>query len=55
MLSVVSNLEHLMGYWIMDSALGTSDSNGYGYKFEGRVMKVTKGAMIVTKVKRPKF
>jgi hypothetical protein len=29
--------------------LGTLDSNGYGYKSEGRVMKVTKGAMIVMK------
>jgi hypothetical protein len=30
-------------------SLGTLDSNGYGYKSEGRVMKVTKGVMIVTK------
>jgi hypothetical protein len=55
MLSVVSNSEHLMGYWIMDSTLGTSDSNDYGYKSESGVMKVTKGAIIVMKVKCPKF
>jgi hypothetical protein len=29
--------------------LGTLDSNGYGYKSEGRVIKVTKGAMVVMK------
>ena len=27
--------------------LGTLDSNGYGYKSEGGIMKVTKGAMVV--------
>jgi hypothetical protein len=30
-------------------SLGTLDSNNYGYKFEGLVMKVTKGAMVVMK------
>ena len=30
-------------------SLGTLDSNGYGYKSEGGVMKVTKGAMIMMK------
>jgi hypothetical protein len=30
-------------------SLGTLDSNGYSYKSEGGVMKVTKGVMIVTK------
>jgi hypothetical protein len=30
-------------------SLGTLYSNGYGYKYEGRVMKLTKGAMIVMK------
>jgi hypothetical protein len=30
-------------------SLGTLDSNGYGYKFEGGVMKVTKCAMVVMK------
>jgi hypothetical protein len=30
-------------------SLGTLDSNSYGYKFEGGVMKVTKGVMIVMK------
>jgi hypothetical protein len=30
-------------------SLGTLYSNGYGYKFEGRVMKVTKGAIVVMK------
>jgi hypothetical protein len=29
--------------------LGTLDSNNYSYKSEGRVMKVTKGAMVVMK------
>jgi hypothetical protein len=30
-------------------SLGTLDSNGYGYKFEGGIMKVIKGAMVVMK------
>jgi hypothetical protein len=30
-------------------SLGTLDSNSYGYKSEGGVMKVTKGAMVVMK------
>jgi hypothetical protein len=30
-------------------SLGILDSNGYGYKSESRVMKVTKGAMVVMK------
>jgi hypothetical protein len=30
-------------------SLGTLDSNGYGYKSEGGVMKVTKGAIIAMK------
>ena len=30
-------------------SLGTLDSNGYGYKFVGGVIKVTKGAMVVMK------
>jgi hypothetical protein len=30
-------------------SLGTLDSNSYGYKSEGLVMKVTKGAMVVMK------
>jgi hypothetical protein len=30
-------------------SIGTLDSNGYGYKSEGGVMKVTKGAMVVMK------
>jgi hypothetical protein len=30
-------------------SLGTLDSNGYGYKSVSRVMKVTKGAMVVIK------
>jgi hypothetical protein len=30
-------------------SLGTLYSNGYGYKSEGRVMKVTKGATVVMK------
>jgi hypothetical protein len=30
-------------------SLGTLDSNGYGYKSVSRVMKVTKGAMVVMK------
>jgi hypothetical protein len=30
-------------------SLGTLDSNDYGYKSKGRVMKVTKGAMVVMK------
>jgi hypothetical protein len=30
-------------------SLGIFDSNGYGYKSEGGVMKVTKGAMVVMK------
>jgi hypothetical protein len=30
-------------------SLGPLDSNGYGYKFEGGVLKVTKGAMVVIK------
>ena len=29
--------------------LGTLDSNDYGYKFVGGVMKETKGAMVVMK------
>ena len=55
MLSIASNLEHHMGFWILDSALGTLDSNSYGYKAEGGVMEVTNGAIIVMKVKCPKF
>ena len=30
-------------------SLGTLDSNGYGYKFKGGVIKVTKSAMVVMK------
>jgi hypothetical protein len=30
-------------------SLATLDSNGYGYKSEGGVMNVTKGAMVVMK------
>ena len=30
-------------------SLGTLDSNGYGYKSEGGVMKVSKGVMVVMK------
>ena len=30
-------------------SLGTLDSNGYGYKSEGGVMKITKGVMVVMK------
>jgi hypothetical protein len=30
-------------------SLDTLDSNGYGYKSEGEVMKVTKGVMVVMK------
>jgi hypothetical protein len=30
-------------------SLSTLNSNGYGYKYEGEAMKVTKGAMVVIK------
>jgi hypothetical protein len=33
-------------------SLGTLDSNGFGYKSEGGIMKVNKGAMVVMRVQK---
>jgi hypothetical protein len=44
-----SNVGHVPNVKNNLISLGTLDSNGYGYKFEGEVMKVTKGTIAVMK------